>query len=206
MSSEEPSAGLELTTMRSRPELRSRVRCLTHWATQVPHVCSNKYFKKKISSSLTKTSALWDLVANPIMLLLDLLGTRVTVGHRLSWIPGLSSSPWFLFLNGCPVSRVGQHSVAQPLPASEPQGSLLRSHPFSIHTYLQLAWSLSIHWRRTGLYVYLLGTDLGLVLCPFMSTRHLFSGYCFGACTCLLICKHLLQKFLPCASDEVSSW
>jgi len=32
----EPNAGLELTTLRSRPEPRSRVRHLTDWAMQVP--------------------------------------------------------------------------------------------------------------------------------------------------------------------------
>ena len=35
----EPNMGLELTTLRSRPELRSRVGHLTNWATQAPH-CS----------------------------------------------------------------------------------------------------------------------------------------------------------------------
>ena len=33
----EPNAGAELITLSSRPELRWRVRCLTDWATQVPH-------------------------------------------------------------------------------------------------------------------------------------------------------------------------
>ena len=32
----EPCAGLELMTLRSRPDLRSRVRRLNNWATQVP--------------------------------------------------------------------------------------------------------------------------------------------------------------------------
>ena len=32
----EPKAGLELTTLRSRPELRPRVGCSTDWATQAP--------------------------------------------------------------------------------------------------------------------------------------------------------------------------
>ena len=32
----EPNTGLKLVTSRSRPELRSRVRCLTDWATQAP--------------------------------------------------------------------------------------------------------------------------------------------------------------------------
>jgi len=29
--------GLELTTLRPRPELRLRVRWFTNWATQMPH-------------------------------------------------------------------------------------------------------------------------------------------------------------------------
>jgi len=32
----EPTTGLEHMTLRLRPELRSRVRCLTNWATQAP--------------------------------------------------------------------------------------------------------------------------------------------------------------------------
>ena len=32
----QPYLRINLTTVRSRPELASRVRCLTHWATQVP--------------------------------------------------------------------------------------------------------------------------------------------------------------------------
>ena len=36
MPSMDPNAGLELTTLRSWPELRSRVRCLTNWTTQEP--------------------------------------------------------------------------------------------------------------------------------------------------------------------------
>jgi len=34
MPSVDPNTGLELMTLRSRPELRSRVGCLTNWATQ----------------------------------------------------------------------------------------------------------------------------------------------------------------------------
>lgn len=36
MPSVEPNAGLQLTTLRSRAELRSRVGCLADWATQAP--------------------------------------------------------------------------------------------------------------------------------------------------------------------------
>ena len=39
MPSMEPNVGLELMTLRSRPELRSRVRCLTNKAIQVPQEC-----------------------------------------------------------------------------------------------------------------------------------------------------------------------
>ena len=37
----EPNMGLELITLRSRPELRSRVGCLTYWATQAPTRCDS---------------------------------------------------------------------------------------------------------------------------------------------------------------------
>ena len=34
----EPNVGFKLTTLRSRPELTSRVRCLTDGATQAPNL------------------------------------------------------------------------------------------------------------------------------------------------------------------------
>ena len=37
--SAEPDAGLHPTTLRSQSELKSRIGCLTDWATQVPLVC-----------------------------------------------------------------------------------------------------------------------------------------------------------------------
>ena len=46
MPSVEPNMGLELTTLRSRPVLRSRVGCLTDGATQVPLMTLKVYNKK----------------------------------------------------------------------------------------------------------------------------------------------------------------
>lgn len=40
----EPEAGLGLTTLRSKPEPKSRVGQLTDQATQVPHVTFDTYF------------------------------------------------------------------------------------------------------------------------------------------------------------------
>ena len=42
-----PNAGLQLTTLRSRPELRSRVEHLTDWGTQVPPGICYFYLKHR---------------------------------------------------------------------------------------------------------------------------------------------------------------
>ena len=42
----EPIVGLDLMTLRSRPEPKSRVGCLTDLATQAPHP---KYFKQNLT-------------------------------------------------------------------------------------------------------------------------------------------------------------
>ena len=53
----EPSAGLELMTLRSRPELRLRVGHSTDWATQIPQSLLNSYFiciSRKILGQVNK--------------------------------------------------------------------------------------------------------------------------------------------------------
>ena len=55
MSSMKPNMGLELMTLRSKPELRSQVQCLANWATQVPlpglleYCCIIKHISVEIS-------------------------------------------------------------------------------------------------------------------------------------------------------------
>ena len=53
----EPNMGLELMTLRSRPELRSRprVRCLTDWATQAPRLPSLFWWELLTWAHITKS-------------------------------------------------------------------------------------------------------------------------------------------------------
>ena len=64
----EPNVGLDLTTLRSSPELKSKVGRLTDWATQAPltpgFCCLGSGFPPKSGLSPTVT-CLWRLRRNP---------------------------------------------------------------------------------------------------------------------------------------------
>jgi len=52
MLSTEPIVGLDLTTLRSLPELKPRVECLTDYATQVPQ--DFFHLNRELASSVRK--------------------------------------------------------------------------------------------------------------------------------------------------------
>ena len=60
MPSVEPDVGLELTTLRSRPELRSRVGCLTDCGPQVP--LSSFRFTRRVAKPVQRVPYTFNLL------------------------------------------------------------------------------------------------------------------------------------------------